>query len=104
MIKVDVFIPNPDGHDARSAERLQEAMFPAEPPVGPYLVTAPEDIVLKKLVWFREGNELSERQWRDVVGVLQITGPGMDRGYLEAWSRRLGVADLLRRADGEAEI
>jgi hypothetical protein len=34
-------------------------------------VLSAEDIVLSKLDWFRLGDEQSERQWRDVVGVLK---------------------------------
>jgi hypothetical protein len=28
----------------------------------------PEDILLQKLRWFRLGGEVSDRQWRDVLG------------------------------------
>jgi hypothetical protein len=34
--------------------------------------------VLRKLLWFREGGEVSEKQWRDVVSVLRISGDTMD--------------------------
>jgi len=43
------------------------------------VVKAPEHTVLRKLLWFREGGEVSDKQWRDIVSVLQISGDKMDR-------------------------
>jgi len=57
-----------------------------------------EDTMLAKLLWYRQGNEASERQWRDVVGILRVTGKHVDRSYLSLWAGELGVADLLDRA------
>lgn len=34
------------------------------------VVKSAEDTVLRKLLWFREGGEVSEKQWRDIVSVL----------------------------------
>jgi hypothetical protein len=62
------------------------------------VVKSPEDTVLRKLLWFREGGEVSEKQWRDVVSVLQISGHKMDQTYLKSWASRLHVTDLLERA------
>src|SRR5262245_55494876 len=30
-------------------------------------IKSPEDTILRKLLWYREGGEVSEKQWRDVV-------------------------------------
>jgi hypothetical protein len=54
--------------------------------------------VLRKLLWFREGGEVSEKHWRDIVSVLQISGLKMDQTYLTGWASRLHVSDLLERA------
>ena len=62
------------------------------------VVKSPEDTVLRKLLWFREGGEVSEKQWRDIVSVLQISGDKMDQTYLDAWAARLNVSGLLERA------
>jgi len=62
------------------------------------VVKSPEDTVLRKLLWFREGGEVSEKQWRDVVSVLQISGDKMDQTYLTGWASRLHITDLLERA------
>jgi hypothetical protein len=59
---------------------------------------SPEDTLLHKLVWYRLGNEISDRQWSDILGVLRIQGDGIDTEYLERWAPQLGVTDLLVRA------
>jgi hypothetical protein len=61
-------------------------------------VASPEDTILRKLVWFRAGGETSETQWRDVLGVLRVSGPRLERAYLAVWATPLGVQDLLDRA------
>jgi hypothetical protein len=62
------------------------------------VVKSAEDTVLRKLVWFREGGEVSEKQWRDVVSVLRVSGPVMDDAYLRLWASRLHLESLLERA------
>jgi hypothetical protein len=60
--------------------------------------------VLAKLQWYREGGGVSDRQWTDVLGVLKVQGATLDRAYLEAWARELGLTGLLRRALDEAGL
>jgi hypothetical protein len=62
------------------------------------IVKSAEDTVLRKLLWFREGGEVSEKQWRDVVSVLRISGRSMDDAYLSSWASRLDIGGLLRAA------
>ena len=61
-----------------------------------------EDTVLRKLQWYRTGGEVSDRQWRDVLGVMVANRGGLDQRYLDTWAKRLQVEDLLRRAEREA--
>jgi hypothetical protein len=61
-------------------------------------VATAEDTVISKLVWFKKGNEVSEQQWRDILGVLAVSGPALDYKYMTYWAMRLGVSDLLERA------
>jgi hypothetical protein len=67
-------------------------------------VATAEDVVLQKLRWYRLGNEVSDRQWRDVAGVLKSRGSTLDRSYLEHWARELGVSDLLARALLDSQV
>ena len=45
---------------------------------------------------------MSERQWRDVQGVIELRDRDLDLDYLRRWAPVLGVADLLERALTEA--
>jgi len=67
-------------------------------------VLSPEDVVLAKLEWFRLGGEVSERQWRDVLGVMKTQQGILDVVYLREWAGRLEVADLLAQALEEMDI
>lgn len=61
-------------------------------------VATAEDCVLTKLEWFEKGGRVSDRQWRDVLGVLRISGDGLDRAYLARWAQELGLDELLAAA------
>jgi hypothetical protein len=65
-------------------------------------VKSPEDSVLRKLLWYRDGGCVSEHQWRDVLGVLAVNAGALDSAYLDRWAAELEIADLLERARGEA--
>ena len=58
-------------------------------------VATAEDTLLMKLVWYRSGGEVSERQWNDVRGIAAVQRERLDRGYLRRWAEYLKVADLM---------
>lgn len=95
--KVDVFIPEGRPFDRLQFARRSKQVVATHPERTAYVASA-EDTVLAKLEWYRLGGEASERQWRDVLGVLQIQGDELDLDYLRQWAVELGVAGLLARA------
>lgn len=99
--KVDIFIRKLRPFDQIQLERRQHLVIATEPEESVYVVS-PEDIVLAKLEWYRMGGEVSERQWRDVLGVLKTRAGELDLDYLRRWADELKVNDLLERALGEA--
>ncbi len=99
VTKVDLLMRGSGDYDRCEFERRERvAVRPGE---HMYLKRA-EDTVLRKL-WFREGGEVSERQWRDVVGVLRHSRDQLDRAYLARWSRTLDLKALLSAAEKEAD-
>jgi hypothetical protein len=98
MLKVDVFVSRCRPYDAEAMRRrVLQQYGDIEAPSTLHLAS-PEDVVLAKLAWFRSGGGVSERQWRDVLGVLRVQGAKVDVAYLRRWSAELDVGDLLERA------
>ena len=56
-------------------------------------IATAEDTILAKLEWAERAGG-SERQLDDVAGILQVSGPRLDRAYLDRWAKDLGVSDL----------
>ena len=101
MFKVDVFVRKQRPFDQAQFDRRVAQVIATEPERTAYVASA-EDTVLAKLEWFRMGGEVSERQWRDVLGVLKVQGERLDRDYLRRWAAALRVSDLLERVLIEA--
>lgn len=97
MLKVDVFVFS--GEELAIEEMKRRLRVPLRG--SSVWFASPEDIVLEKLDWFRKGQGISERQWRDVLGVLAVQGTRIDLDYLRRWARQLGIFDLLDRALAE---
>ena len=103
FVKVDLFVRPREGIFAEEMRRA------ASIELSPHSkecarVATPEDTILQKLRWYRMGDEVSDRQWRDVQGVLKTTGPALDREYLTRWADELGLSDLLERAAAQAGL
>ncbi len=99
--KIDIFPlkdgPFQKGELARSRNRFWEV----DPGGGIELpVASPEDTILEKLIWYRQGGQISDRQWNDVLGI--VTTSPLDREYMREWAPKLGVADLLVRLFDES--
>ena len=67
-------------------------------PVVSAFFASPEDIIIAKLEWYRKGGEVSERQWRDIIGILKVRAGILDLEYLRKWTSELKVIDLLEKA------
>ena len=101
MFKVDVFVPWPRPFLQSQLARAQKQTFVFETEISAKFAS-PEDTILAKLEWYRIGGEVSERQWRDILGVLKTRSGGLDLDYLQEWAMELKVSDLLERVLKEA--
>ena len=103
MTKVDVFVRWRDAFGQSQFARRQKKSVGGTAPLELFFATA-EDTVLAKLDWYRKGGGTSDRQWRDLLGVLKVQANLLDQNYLLNWARELGVTDLLERALNEAGL
>ncbi len=103
FFKVDIFVAR---NDTVAREQLRRAQsFRVGGQSGADLVVAsPEDVIAHKLYWFSLGDEVSERQWNDAIGVLRVAGARLDIEYLCHAAAMLEVESLLQRACREAGV
>jgi len=99
-LKVDLFVLGDGLLDRMQIERRMTVTIPGF--TDPIWVTSPEDQVLRKLDWYRRTGHQSERQWRDVVGILRIHRDATDRRYLDETARQLDLSALLDEATSAA--
>jgi hypothetical protein len=98
-VKVDLFVKGSSAFDAAEFDRRLTTRLGQEPSREVFVKSA-EDTVLRKLLWYRMGDEVSDRQWEDVRGIVAIQGERLDRDYLATWAERLALRDLLERLLG----
>jgi hypothetical protein len=96
--KFDIFPLGAGPFDQAQFERRATAPVSLEgsDPINVPLATA-EDTLLSKLSWFRAGGEVSDYQWNDIRGIVEIRGDHLDLEYLHRWAAHLHVEDLLQR-------
>ncbi len=88
-LKIDIMVPGDSPfNDSRFARAIRVK------PSNDYdaWFAAAEDIILKKLEYYREGG--SEKHLRDIAGVLKISGERLDFTYIASWAARLGLESI----------
>lgn len=103
-IKIDIFVITDQPFEISSLKRATPTILDPQFPEFQFQVATSEDIILAKLRWYRLGNEVSDRQWCDILTVLKMQKPHLDFEYLQHWAKELNVCDLLVRAIQEADI
>jgi hypothetical protein len=100
-LKVDLFVLGEGLLDRMQIARRIRITIPGV--AGRIWVTSAEDQVLRKLDWYRNTGNESERQWRDVVGILRIHSDAMQLDYLRETARELNLEALLDDATDAAK-
>lgn len=94
--KFDVF---PAGIDPFNVAELDRRTYTQTPVPGGSvecaIITA-EDVILSKLRWYRLSGG-SERQWDDMVGIVQRKRDRLDYEYLREVAKRLNASELLQQ-------
>ena len=98
-IKVDLFIAS-SAFDRQQLARRRSVTIEGQT----WFIHSPEDILLQKLLWYSKGDGASQRQWRDVLGIVLVQGTSLDRQYLAQTAAPLQLTELLERAWREADL
>jgi len=86
--KID-FMPSRDDEWGHSQLARKQQIEVAEGCLG--FVASPEDVILGKLVYYREGG--SEKHLRDITGMLKVGVETVDQDYICRFSEQLNVRD-----------
>jgi hypothetical protein len=93
LAKADLTLSNQDEFEvAKFARRRLETI---ERRGQLYLIT-PEDLVLSKLRWRQRSQ--SEKQWRDILGIIKVQSAILDLDYLQEWAGQLKLIPDLAHA------
>lgn len=95
--KVDVFVVRGRPFDRQQLRNRVHLLVATSPDTMAYVASA-EDTILSKLEWYRLGNEVSDRQWTDIMGVINLQGARLNLDSLREGAAQLGVTDLLEQA------
>lgn len=99
IARADLVIAGAGDFDKTKFERKRIISMPS---VGDLFFISAEDLVLNKLQWGAQSQ--SEKQWRDVLGVLKTQGSELDFAYLQHWATKLEISELLEQATLEAGL
>lgn len=88
LIKIDFMVRKREDYRLVEFERRQKIEIEGRP----LWIVSKEDLILSKLDWARESQ--SQRQLSDVENLLAT---GADKDYLQLWSQKLDLTDMLTR-------
>lgn len=100
--KIDVFIQKDTEFEKQLLPR-RKFMKLSDRFEKAFSIVSAEDIILLKLRWYRQTYCSSEKQWEDVLSVLEVQKDELDLGYLKKWAGVLRIDQLLANAISEAE-
>ena len=87
--KIDFVVLSDSDFDRSRRRRCRDLPVLAE---GPTWFASPEDVILKKMLYFKEGG--SDKHLRDIAGVLRLQGERLDKFYVAEWAKLLGVEGI----------
>lgn len=103
MFKADIFIFPNDPVSILEMKRRETHQITGEKTDSFFILSA-EDVILRKLLWFKIGGEVATKQWQDILGVLEVQTTKLDTTYLMQNAKQMGIQELLKRAFHDAGI
>jgi hypothetical protein len=97
--RADLVLSRTSNFDCMKFQRIRPISVPG---VGTFNFASPEDLILAKLLWGQQSQ--SEKQWRDVLGVLKVQGDSLDFVYMTQWATQLDLMELVQRAIAAAGL
>lgn len=91
--RADLVIAGEKEFDQVQFTRRQQHQTPSGAEI---YMASPEDIILNKLLWGKQSQ--SEKQWRDILGVLKTQQDALDFRYLNQWASQFNLLQDLDRA------
>jgi hypothetical protein len=96
---IDLMISGQEEYDLVKFDRRRSYTLPGS---GEVAIASPEDVIISKLIWRRESQ--SDKQWRDILGILKVQREKLDFVYLREWVELFGLDDDWLRAKIEAGV
>ena len=87
--KIEVFILSDDAHDQERFRRRRRGVVAGQPVWLP----SPEDVIVTKLRWSKEGKRTKDVD--DVRNVIAVQGDAIDWAYVARWCDEHGTRELL---------
>lgn len=91
VFKIDFFL---QGRSPIDEEAFARAVQVELKPGSTVPVACPEHILIQKLRWYNLGNQVSERQWRDMIAIAQVSAE-LDWKLVERWAGLFNLGELL---------
>jgi len=93
--KFDVFLVSPTEYVTAEADRVREVeLLPGQF----FPIASAEDTILHKLRWYVIGGSISDRQWNDILQIMESQGARLDATYLNKWANHFNINQLLQKA------
>lgn len=86
LVKADIIAQRAGAFEEECLARARRLSFPSG---GEALFSSPENVVLSKLEFFRDGG--SDKHLRDIASIFKVQKSAVDQAYIESWVPRLGV-------------